>query len=131
MITFNSKLCQRKFTARPIEDVTSIVDLMVSRVREQLKSKDLDLELTEDAKAWLAQRGYDASLGARPLRRTIQRDIEDRLSEKVLWGEFGAGQVIVADVEDDDVVFRALDQTPDTVPAELAGAGGGGENAET
>ncbi|HWH32571.1 MAG TPA: ATP-dependent Clp protease ATP-binding subunit [Egibacteraceae bacterium] len=106
------------------EQVKSIVDLMIKRVREALKSKDLDIELTEDAKAWLADKGYDAQLGARPLRRTIQREIEDSLSEKILFGEFRAGQLIVADVEDDAIVFRAVDSPPDAPPVELAGSGG-------
>jgi ATP-dependent Clp protease ATP-binding subunit ClpA len=68
--------------------VKDIVDLMMKRVQEQLRSKDLDIELTDDAKSWLAEKGYDAQLGARPLRRTIQREIEDALSEKILFGEY-------------------------------------------
>src|SRR5687767_2633211 len=88
------------------EQVKTIVDLMIKRIKEQLKSKDLELELTEDSKTWLADKGYDAALGARPLRRTIQREVEDALSEKILYGEFHAGQMIVVDVEDDKIVFR-------------------------
>ena len=107
-----------------IEQVQEIVDLMMKRVKEQLRSKDLDIELTEDAKKWLAKTGYDVQLGARPLRRTIQREIEDALSEKILWNEFGAGQLIVADVEEDAIVFRAVDSPPETPPVELAGSGG-------
>ncbi len=108
------------------EQVKTIVDLLMRRVREQMRSKDLDIELTEDAKTWLADKGYDATLGARPLRRTIQREIEDALSEKILWGEFSAGQLIVVDVEEDNIVFRAVDSPPDSPPVELAGSGGGG-----
>ena len=110
------------------EQVKTIVDLLMKRVKEQMKSKDLDIELTEDAKAWLADKGYDAALGARPLRRTIQREIEDVLSEKILMGDFHAGQLIVADVEDDAIVFRAVDAPPDiprsswqVPPAKIAG----------
>ena len=102
--------------------VKDIVDLMMKRVKEQLLSKDLDIELTDDAKTWLAEKGYDAQLGARPLRRTIQREIEDPLSEKILYGEYHAGQLIVADVEDDGIVFRAVDSPPDAPPVELAGS---------
>jgi ATP-dependent Clp protease ATP-binding subunit ClpC len=109
------------------DQVKSIVDLMMRRVKEQLKSKDLDIELTEDAKTWLAENGYDAQLGARPLRRTIQRVIEDALSEKILWSEFEAGQLIVADVENGEIVFRAVDSPPDVPPVELAGSGGEGQ----
>ncbi|MBA2529984.1 MAG: ATP-dependent Clp protease ATP-binding subunit [Euzebyales bacterium] len=109
------------------DQVKSIVDMLMKRVREQMRSKDLDIELTEDSKAWLADKGYDAALGARPLRRTLQREIEDALSEKILFGEFDAGQLIVVDVEDDAIVFRAVDAPPDTPPVELAGSGGEGQ----
>src|SRR5205823_2700512 len=67
------------------ENVKEIVDLMMKRVREQLKAKDVEIELTDLAKDLLAEKGYDPSLGARPLRRTIQRMVEDPLSEKLLW----------------------------------------------
>jgi ATP-dependent Clp protease ATP-binding subunit ClpC len=106
------------------EQVKDIVDLMMKRVQTQLRSKDLDIELTDDAKTWLAEKGYDPQLGARPLRRTIQREIEDALSEKILFGEWHAGQLIVTDVEDDKIVFRAVDSPPDSPPVELAGSGG-------
>jgi ATP-dependent Clp protease ATP-binding subunit ClpC len=105
-------------------EVKSIVDLMLKRVQSQLKAKDLDIELTEEAKTWMADNGYDAELGARPLRRTIQRQIEDALSERLLWNEFNAGQLIVVDIEDDEVVFRAVD-APDTPEVELASSGSG------
>jgi ATP-dependent Clp protease ATP-binding subunit ClpC len=101
--------------------VKSIVDLMMKRVQSQLKAKALDIELTEDAKLWLSKKGYDPTLGARPLRRTIQREIEDVLSEKLLYGEFSTNQLIVVDVEGDGIVFRAVD-APDVPPVEqLAG----------
>ncbi|MDP8932446.1 MAG: ATP-dependent Clp protease ATP-binding subunit, partial [Actinomycetota bacterium] len=107
------------------DEVKQIVDLMVRRVKEQLQSRALDLELTDQLKGWLAEKGYDPQLGARPLRRTIQRELEDRLSEALLHGEYNASQLIVADVEDDEVVFRAVDspETPDVPPVELAGTG--------
>jgi ATP-dependent Clp protease ATP-binding subunit ClpC len=72
---------------------------MISRVDAQMKNRDMAIELTADAKRALAKRGYDPVLGARPLRRTIQRDIEDMLSEKILYGELTAGQIVVVDVE--------------------------------
>jgi ATP-dependent Clp protease ATP-binding subunit ClpC len=103
-------------------EVRTIVDLMMKRVKEQLKTKDLEIELTDDAKSWLSQKGYDASLGARPLRRTIQREVEDVLSEKILLGEFRAGQLIVVDTEEDAIVFRAVDAPTDTPPVALATA---------
>src|SRR5207244_12248924 len=87
------------------EDVKAIVDLMMKRVRDQLKAKDVDIELTDAAKNLLADKGYDPALGARPLRRTIQRLVEDPLSEKLLWKEFKAGQTIIVDGRDGEVVF--------------------------
>ncbi|GGI07786.1 ATP-dependent Clp protease ATP-binding protein [Egicoccus halophilus] len=107
------------------EEVKEIVDLMITRVKTQLRARDLDLELTDALKGWLAEKGYDPQLGARPLRRTIQRELEDKLSERMLYGEFTAGQLIVADVdqENDAVAFRAVDSpsAPDVPPVELAG----------
>ena len=109
------------------EEIKLIVDLMLRRVKGQLRTKDLDLELTDQLKGWLAERGYDPQLGARPLRRTIQRELEDKLSEQILHGELGAGQLIVADLDEDGetVVFRSVDSpaAPDTPPVELAGGG--------
>ena len=102
-------------------EVREIVDLMIRRVKDQLKGRDLEMELTEDAKTWLSQKGYDPQLGARPLRRTIQREVEDVLSEKLLLDEFKAGQLIVVDAEDDTLVFRGVDAPPDAPPVELAG----------
>ena len=108
-------------------EITEIVDLLIKRVRTQLESQSLGLELTNEAKLLLADKGYDATLGARPLRRAIQRLVEDPLSEKILWKEFNAGQTIVVDREGDEITFRAIDTpiTPDTPGAELAGAGSG------
>src|SRR5829696_8113760 len=79
------------------EEIVSIVDIMLTRVDGQLKNKDMGLELTTAAKALLAKKGWDPVLGARPLRRTIQREIEDALSEKILFGEVTAGQIVVVD----------------------------------
>ncbi|MBH0781278.1 ATP-dependent Clp protease ATP-binding subunit [Nocardia bovistercoris] len=81
------------------EQIVQMVDLMIARVEKQLKNKDMALELSEQGKALLAKRGFDPVLGARPLRRTIQREIEDQLSEKILFGEIGPGQTVYVDVE--------------------------------
>ncbi len=81
------------------DQIVQMVDLMIGRVATQLRSKDMKIELTEQGKALLAKRGFDQVLGARPLRRTIQREIEDQLSEKILFGEIGPGQTVVVDVE--------------------------------
>ncbi|MFI6167548.1 ATP-dependent Clp protease ATP-binding subunit [Nocardia sp. NPDC051052] len=81
------------------DQIVQMVDLMIARVGVQLKNKDMSMELSEQGKALLAKRGFDPVLGARPLRRTIQREIEDQLSEKILFGEIGPGQTIFVDVE--------------------------------
>ncbi|MBW0009043.1 MAG: ATP-dependent Clp protease ATP-binding subunit, partial [Pseudonocardiales bacterium] len=84
------------------EEIITMVDLMVSRVEAQLRNKDMELELTTMAKKLLAKRGFDPVLGARPLRRTIQREIEDQLSEKILFGEVEPGQIVIVDTENWD-----------------------------
>ena len=116
---------------------------MITRVESQLKNKDMALELTPLATKLLARRGFDPVLGARPLRRTIQREIEDQLSEKILFGEVEPGQIIVTDVEgwdgeskateDAKFVFRGEpkpQRLPDALPAELAASSGGSEGPE-
>jgi ATP-dependent Clp protease ATP-binding subunit ClpC len=105
------------------ENVKEIVDLMMKRVEEQLRSKDIEIQLTDAAKTFLAEKGYDVALGARPLRRTIQRLIEDALSEKLLYKEFTAGQTIIVDVRDNEIVFEPAAKSPDVPPIELAGSG--------
>ncbi|MCF8521711.1 MAG: ATP-dependent Clp protease ATP-binding subunit [Candidatus Planktophila sp.] len=81
------------------DQIIQIVDLMVTNLDERLRAKDMGIELTTAAKELLATRGYDPLMGARPLRRTIQREIEDSLSERILFGELKAGEIIVVDVE--------------------------------
>jgi len=109
------------------DQIIQIVDLMIANLDERLKAKDMGIELTQAAKDLLAARGYDPLLGARPLRRTIQREIEDSLSERILFGELKAGEIIVVDVEGDaaDAKFTftgaAKATTPDS-PEDLAEA---------
>ena len=109
-------------------EVTEIIDLMIKRLREQLETQGLNLELTQSAKYFVVERGYDPTLGARPLRRALQRLVEDPLSERILWKEFRAGETIIADVEgegeDQAIVFRAIEGF-EPPPVELAGAGSG------
>jgi ATP-dependent Clp protease ATP-binding subunit ClpC len=113
------------------EEIVEIVELMLAKLDERLRDKDMGLELTPDAKALLAKRGYDPVLGARPLRRTIQREIEDALSEKILFGELKAGEIVVVDVEGSIegeatgavFTFRGEPKAPlpDEIPVEAAG----------
>ncbi|MGH3870528.1 MAG: ATP-dependent Clp protease ATP-binding subunit [Pseudonocardiaceae bacterium] len=116
------------------DEIIRMVDLMIARVEVQLRNKDMELELTTLAKKLLAKRGFDPVLGARPLRRTIQREIEDQLSEKILFGEIEAGQIIIVDAENFDgdslsensrFVFRGAAkplQVPDALPVDLDSA---------
>ena len=111
------------------EEVTRIVDLMIKRLQNQLEAQGIGLELTQEAKVLLALRGYDPTLGARPLRRAIQRLVEDPLSERLLWKEFRAGETILVDAEDDPdepgserIGFRAVEGFEPPPVEELAGA---------
>ena len=118
------------------EEIVTIVDLMIAKVDDRLRDRDMGLELRPDAKALLAVRGYDPVLGARPLRRTIQREIEDNLSEKILFGELKAGQIVIVDAEgtgeDAQLTFKGVPkpgEMPGAPPAETgskAAAGGTG-----
>ncbi len=81
------------------EEIVQIVDLEIAKLDKRLKDKDMGIELTLAAKNLLATRGYDPVLGARPLRRTIQREIEDVLSEKILFGELKAGEIVAVGVD--------------------------------
>ncbi|MGK0275455.1 MAG: ATP-dependent Clp protease ATP-binding subunit ClpC [Ilumatobacter sp.] len=83
------------------DEVLQMVDLQLIRLTGQLESQGLGIEVKQSAKELLAEVGYDPQLGGRPLRRAIQRHIEDSLSEKILYKEFSAGEIIVVDTEDD------------------------------
>ncbi len=97
-------------------EVREIVDLMVARTAEQLAGQGMGLELTDAAKDFLSAEGYDPTLGARPLRRALQRLVEDPLSEKLLNKDFRAGEIVIVDVEADPasadesmIVFRSIE----------------------
>ncbi|GLY13331.1 ATP-dependent Clp protease ATP-binding subunit [Kineosporia rhizophila] len=106
------------------DEIIQIVDLMIAKVDERLKDRDMGLELTPAAKIALAHKGYDPVLGARPLRRAIQREIEDTLSEKILYNELKAGQIVLVDAEGEPATatfsFRGASKSG-SIP-ELAGA---------
>jgi ATP-dependent Clp protease ATP-binding subunit ClpC len=106
------------------DEIKSIVDLMLVRLRDQLQSQRLDLVLTDDAKEYLGDQGYDPELGARPLRRAIQRLLEDPLSERVLLGEFPTGSTILVgyDPEEQEMTFEAF-EAPKSAPVEMAQEG--------
>jgi len=98
------------FHALSKEQIKEIVDLELNKVRQRLEEYRLDLVPTEEAREYLAQKGYDPNLGARPLRRLIRTEIEDALSEGVLAGRFGEGDQVVVDLRDDELVFRTEKQ---------------------
>ncbi len=108
-------------------EIIQIVDLMLAKLDNRLKDKDMGIELTPAAKIYLAEKGYDPVLGARPLRRTIQRDIEDVLSEKILYGDLKAGSIVLVDAtgegKEREFVFSGTPKTalPDAPPVEVAG----------
>jgi ATP-dependent Clp protease ATP-binding subunit ClpC len=98
--------------------IIQIVDLMLKNLDDRLHAKDMGIELTPAAKDLLAERGYDPLLGARPLRRVIQREIEDGLSERILFGELKAGEIIVVDIEGEgaEAVFTFKGAPKATLP---------------
>ncbi|QWC86111.1 ATP-dependent Clp protease ATP-binding subunit [Nocardioidaceae bacterium] len=118
------------------EQIVTMVDNMIAAVEERLKDRDMSIELTQPAKDLLAARGFDPVLGARPLRRTVQREIEDVLAEKMLFGEVGPGQIVLVDVEGEgpEATFtfagNAKSEVPDVAPVEIAGTAGGEGSSE-
>ncbi len=113
------------------DEIVAIVDLEIAKLDKRLRDKDMGLELTLAAKALLAKKGYDPVLGARPLRRTIQREIEDMLSEKILYGELRSGEFVLVDAtgEEKDSSFTftgslrrdTIPDIPDVPPVDTVG----------
>jgi ATP-dependent Clp protease ATP-binding subunit ClpC len=94
------------FHALSKDHTLSIVDLMMDQVRQELSEKNIELEITEAAREYLAEKGYDPNFGARPLRRLIQDKVEDRLSEDLLGGKLHSGDTAILDMEDGETVIR-------------------------
>jgi ATP-dependent Clp protease ATP-binding subunit ClpC len=93
------------------EHLRNIVDLLVKDLQNRLADRKLSIEITEDAKSWLAEIGYDPTYGARPLRRAIEQHVENPLSSKLLRGEFSPGDTILADRGPDGLTFKAKKNT--------------------
>ncbi|MEE8174829.1 MAG: AAA family ATPase, partial [Dehalococcoidia bacterium] len=93
------------FQALTEEQLRLIVDLLIGEVQKRLDERKMTVALTEAAKSWLAQKGYDPMYGARPLRRAIQREVENPLSKRILGGEFEEGDSVVVDVADGKLSF--------------------------
>jgi ATP-dependent Clp protease ATP-binding subunit ClpC len=108
--TFNPEFLNRidevvMFHPLTLDHMKEIVDIMLGRLNAQMAEQGITLEIDDNAKAWLAQQGFDPAYGARPLRRAIRRHIEDPLSEEVLRGEFGVGGVVQIKLAGEELVF--------------------------
>ena len=103
-----------------IDEVKEIVDLMLDRVHSQLKNSDIEIVLSDEAKEFLATEGYDREFGARPLRRSIQRLLEDPLSEELLQGKYKAGSTIIISLnkEKNTLEFESV-EAPDEPPVDF------------
>jgi ATP-dependent Clp protease ATP-binding subunit ClpC len=97
------------FHALSKDEVTEIVDLMLQRIRAQLEAQGLGIELTKAAKYLVVEIGYDPSMGARPLRRALRRSVEDPLAEKILLREFRAGDTVIVDAVNREIVFKLME----------------------
>jgi ATP-dependent Clp protease ATP-binding subunit ClpC len=97
-------------------EIEQIVGLELEKVVREVKAQEMDLEVTEDAKALLAKKGWDPQYGARPLRRAIQREVEDELAEEMLKGTFGSGDRILAEVDPDNPEKLKFSKIPNVEP---------------
>ena len=93
------------FSSLSVEDMLEIVDLQMNDIQKRLAEHGLDVELTDEARKWMAEKGYDPAFGARPLKRALQKYVESPLSISLLSGEFSQGDIVLVDVKDDEVVF--------------------------
>ena len=98
------------------DQIHAIVDLMINMVQQELADKNITLELTDAAREYLGEKGFDPVLGARPLRRVIQNEVEDKLSDELLSGRLNDGDVALVDAEDEKIVIRA--RVPDLAEPE-------------
>ena len=87
------------------DQLAQIVELMVNKVRERLSDRDLYIELTDAAKAWLVEEGYDPVYGARPLRRAVERHVENEIAKRIISGEFAEGDTVLVDVAKGKLTF--------------------------
>ncbi|HFD40053.1 MAG TPA: ATP-dependent Clp protease ATP-binding subunit [Anaerolineae bacterium] len=106
------------FHALNQEQIKQIVDLEIDKVNRRLQEHDMQLELTPAARDYLAEKGYDPKLGARPLRRVIQSEVEDTVSEGLLAGRFGPGDVVVVNCRDDELTFESARPIRPAIPLE-------------
>ncbi len=98
------------------DQIHAIVDLMIDMVQKELEDRHITLEITDAAREYLGEKGFDPVLGARPLRRVIQNEVEDTLSDELLNGRLNDGDIAVVDVEDEKIIIRARVPTPAPEP---------------
>ena len=94
------------FNSLTEDELLQIVDLLINQTKQALQNKDIELEISLEAKKFILSKGTDFKYGARPLRRAIQRYIEDELAEKILRNELISGQTIHIDLKDDKLIFE-------------------------
>jgi ATP-dependent Clp protease ATP-binding subunit ClpC len=107
------------FNRLTLEQVEQIVDLQMREIAERLEEQGLDVELTEEARGWLAREGYDPQFGARPLRRALQRNVESPLSIRLLRGDFKSGDRVLVDVGEEGVVFSQMEPLETSHPVSM------------
>src|SRR5690625_640060 len=114
------------------EEIFAIVDLMIGRLGERMAEKDMSLQITDAAKKLLSEKGYDPVLGARPLRRAIQREIEDALSEKILYGDVKPGETVTVDAKGEgllcEFIFTGESKADENVEEPVAATSGSEEH---
>jgi ATP-dependent Clp protease ATP-binding subunit ClpA len=88
------------------EEIKKIVDIELAKVQKRLKEKDININITDSAKSFIAKEGFDPNLGARPLKRVIQRKILDPLSLKIVIGEINSGDIVTVDFKNGEIVFQ-------------------------
>ena len=118
------------------DEIKSIVDLLLLRIRESMAERELQLELSEPAKDLLVDKGWDPAMGARPLRRAIQRYIEDPLADFVLRSQVPSGSTVLVEpgeegTEDEDVKLSIIEPAPKPTPVGVGAEGGVGEEGES
>jgi ATP-dependent Clp protease ATP-binding subunit ClpC len=116
------------------DEIKEIVDLLLLRIRESMAERELQLELSESAKDLLVEKGWDPAMGARPLRRAIQRYIEDPLADFVLRAQVPAGSTVMVEpgeegTDDEDVKLSVIEPAPTPTPVGVGAEGGAEEPA--
>jgi ATP-dependent Clp protease ATP-binding subunit ClpC len=107
------------FSQLSTKDMERIVDLQMEQVRERLAEHGIEVDITDSARTWLAQEGYDPAFGARPLKRALQKHVESPLSIRILQGEFGDGDRVIVDfAEEEGLVFRQAESGASVVISE-------------